>query len=377
MRIGISILTRDDHNIWSNGIDQNVYHLACLLRSIPFVEKVVLLDCGNIGRAPYYAGGVATQFEIIPLSQIGDAVDVAIEVSGALDIEWSNRFRARGGKIVSHICGQPYAGLLDPTIFGRPGFFSKPGHYDEIWVLPKDMPFANMMGAIYRCPVFEVPYLWASVFLDDLAVNDQRSGGAFGYKAGTLQESPIQAAIFEPNISPIKMGVIPFLICEQIQRKTPDFIKSVYFLNSERFAAHPTFVSLVGNADLYKSGKVTLEKRDYFVQVMGRGANMVVSHQITCPQNYLYLDALYGNYPLVHNSPLFSDVGYYYPDSDIIKGAEQMRLALREHDHNLASYQQQAAAKIASLSPYNSLNQQGYARRLLALVQLLKKDNRA
>lgn len=375
MRIGISILTRDGHNVWSNGIDQNVYHLACLLRSLPFVEKVVLLDCGNLGLAPHYAGGVATQFEIIPLIQVEDSIDIAIEVSGALDIEWANRFRARGGKVVSYLCGQPYAGLVDPTTFARPGFFSKPGHYDEIWVLPKDAIFANMMGSIYRCPVFEMPYLWASVFLDNLIENVQQNGGQFGYQAGTLLENPMQAAIFEPNISPIKMGIIPFLICEQIERITPERVKTVYFMNSAAFASHPTFVSIVGNSGLYKSGKASLENRDYFVQVMARGGNMVVSHQITCQQNYLYLDTLYGNYPLVHNSPLFSDVGYYYPDSDILAGAEQVRLVLREHDHNLASYQQKAAAKIASLSPYNSFNQRDYARKLMALGQSPKKDN--
>lgn len=377
MRIGISILTRDEHNIWSNGIDQNVYHLACLLRSLPFVEKIVLLDCGDTGRAPYYAGGIAAQFEIIPLLQIGDSIDVAIEVSGALDVEWSNHFRACGGKIVAHICGQPYAGMVDPTTFGRAGFFSKPGHYDEMWVLPKDTVFSNMMSAIYRCEVFEVPYLWASVFLDDIIADVHQSGRQFGYKAGTLSENPLQVAIFEPNISPIKMGIIPFLICEQIERTAPEQIQSVYFMNSAGFASHPTFVSLVGNARLYKSSKASLENRDYFAQVMGRGANMVVSHQMVCAQNYLYLDTLYGNYPLIHNSPLFSDVGYYYPDSDILAGVEQVRLAQREHDHNLASYQQKAAAKIASLSPENPLNQRDYARKLLALGQSSKKNKRA
>ena len=46
---------------------------------------------------------------------------------------------------------------------------------------------------------------------------------------------------------------------------------------------------------------------------MARGANIVVSHQLDCPQNYLYLDTIYGGYPLIHNSLHFSDIGYYYP----------------------------------------------------------------
>jgi hypothetical protein len=44
MRIGISIITTPGHNIWNNGIGQNVYHLANTLARIPFVEKVFLIN---------------------------------------------------------------------------------------------------------------------------------------------------------------------------------------------------------------------------------------------------------------------------------------------------------------------------------------------
>lgn len=368
MRIGISILTREGHNLWSNGIDQNVYHLACLLRSLPFVENVVLLDCGKLRRAPDFAGELGNQFEIVPLAETHDSIDVAIEVSGGLDVEWIARFQARGGKMVFHICGQPYVGLIEPTTFNQSAFFSKADRCDEVWILPKDMPFLPMVKAIHRCPVREVPYLWAPVFLDYNASLVKQDGGDFGYKPGSLAAGHVEPAIFEPNISVIKTGVVPFLICEQIEKSEPDTIKSVYFMNSAQFASHPTFVSLVGHSHLYKKGKALLFKRDYFASIMGRGANLVVSHQIMCSQNYLYLDTLYGGYPLIHNSPLFADVGYYYPDSDIEAGAEQVRRAIHEHDRHFDFYQQQSLAKIESLSPNNARNQDIYARHLLALA---------
>ena len=368
MRIGISILTREGHNLWSNGIDQNVYHLASLLRSLPFVQKVVLLDCGAFHRAPDFAGDLGGQFEIIPLLEIQDSIDVAIEVSGGLDVEWIARFRARGGKVVFHICGHPYASLTEPTIFDQPAFFSKAERCDEVWVLPKDVLFSSMIKAIHRCPVREIPYLWAPVFLDHNISLIQQDGGDFGYKLGSLAAGHVEPAIFEPNISALKTGIIPFLICEQIEKSNPETIKSVYFMNSAQFTAHPTFMSLVGHSHLYKRGKALLYNRDYFAKIMGRGANLVVSHQMMWSQNYLYLDALYGCYPLIHNSPLFADVGYYYPDSDIEAGAAQMRHAINEHDQHLSFYEQQSRAKIAALSPGNTCNQDVYARLLLALV---------
>ena len=373
MRIGISILTREGHNIWSNGIDQNVYHLACLLQSLEFVEKVVLLDCGNIHRAPDFSGGLGSAFEIIPILDIQDDIDVAIEVSGGLNVEWVARFRARGGKVVLHVCGQPYTGLVDPTTFKRPGFFSDAERSDEVWILAKDAPFSGMLEAIHRCPVYEVPYLWAPVFLDETIAMVEQEGRHFGYQPGALRVGHAEPAIFEPNISSIKMGILPFLICDQIEKSDPQLIKSVHFMNSARFATHPTFVPLIGNTLLYKTGKARLLERDYFAKVMGFGGNLVVSHQLTCPQNYLYLDTLYGGYPLIHNSPLFSDVGYYYQDCDVDAGVAQMRLAISEHDHNLATYQQRARTKINALSPQNAQNRTMYARRLLALTSAQKK----
>lgn len=368
MRVGISILTREGHNIWSSGIDQNVYNLSCLLRSLPFIEEVILLDCGILARAPDFSADLGDQFKIIPISESYESIDVAIEVSGGLDVEWIARFRARGGKVVFHICGHPYATLTEQTIFDQPSFFSKADHYDEVWILQKDKQFSSMVEAIYRCPVREVPYLWAPIFLDYSISLFKQQGGDFGYKLGSLVAGNVNPAIFEPNLSALKTGIIPFLMCEKIEKSDPKIIKSVYFMNSAKFSGHPTFISLVGHSNLYKEGKALLFERDYFAKIMGQGANLVVSHQMIWSQNYLYLDALYGGYPLIHNSPLFADVGYYYPDSDIEAGTEQILHAIKEHDRNFDFYQQQSLAKIATLSPSNARNHDIYARRLLALA---------
>lgn len=372
MRIGISILTREGYNLWSNGIEQNVYHLACLLRSLAFVEKVILLDCGELCRPPDFAGELGNQFEIIPLVQSHDLIDVAIEVSGGLNVEWTAHFRALGGKVVFHSCGACYTDLVEPTIFNQHGFFSNTERCDEVWILEKDLHFVNMLKSLYRCPVYEVPYLWSPIFLENIAELVMKEGNTFGYKPGSLADGLFEPAIFEPNISVVKTGIVPFLICEQVERSYPGLINKVHFMNSAQFFENNSFVSLVGHSNLYKSGKTLLKNRDYFGKVVADGANLVVSHQIMCSQNYLYLDALYGDYPLIHNSPLFADVGYYYPESDIEAGVKQMHLALTKHDQHLPFYRQNAKSKIDLLSPYRVDNQEVYARRLLDLTSLKK-----
>ncbi|HEY2751637.1 MAG TPA: DUF2827 family protein [Phenylobacterium sp.] len=373
LRVGISILSTEGRNVWNSGIDQNVYFLASLLDGIPFVDRVLLLDCGDQHRAPDDAGSFADRFPIVQLREADDLVDVVIELAGGLEREWCARFRARGGKIATHLCGHVYAPFVAQTIFDHRTYFSAEPR-DEIWILAKDQQFRAMLRAIHRCPVFETPYLWAPDFLDESAATMASQGLSFGYRPGSLSAGGAVPAIFEPNISPMKVGIIPFLICEEMQRADPHALARVHFMNTAHMKNHHTLVSLVGNSDLYKVGKVRIEARDYFTKVMGGGANLVVSHQITWSQNYLYLDALHGNYPLIHNSTLFSDAGYYYPDSDVPAGVEQLRLAIADHDHNLDSYAARAAAKIASLSPDNRVNRDAYARRLLALVEPSRRN---
>ncbi|WP_083836152.1 DUF2827 family protein [Sphingomonas elodea] len=370
MRIGISIFTQADQNIWNNGIGQNVYHLATLCEQLPFVEAVYLLNCGDTDAVPAGAGEAGARFPLLTLRNAIDSIDVAIEVSGALDSEWIDRFRARGGRIAYHICGQPYAALVDHTTFGRTGCFVRPDRCDEVWLLEKDASFAAMVGSLHRCPVTVVPYLWAPNFLMESFTG---GGESFGYRKGALSSDTATVAIFEPNLSPIKTGIIPFLIAEEVERIEPQAIAAVKFMNAAHLAEHYTFSALIRSSNLGRNGKVSLHQRDFFSHVMGRGANVVVSHQLECSQNYLYLDAIAGGYPLIHNSPLFAQVGYYYPESDVAAGAHQLLRAWREHDRELPAYKAAAATKIASLSPFDRHNQNAYARRLLDLVAVAER----
>lgn len=365
MRIGISIITQAGHNIWNNGIGQNVYHLACLFETIPFVEKVVLINVGDQTTPPAEVGALGDRFPLVPIKEAADQIDIAIEMSGALDLEWASRFRARGGKVVSYNCGHPYLHMVEPMIFNRPSYFGAPERCDQIWFLPKDEMFVPMYRSLYRCPTHVVPYLWSPAFLEKTAQDLRLVGAEFGYKKGQLAAPT--PAFFEPNISPLKMGIIPLLICEAAYARDAKSVEKVWFMNGEHMASHQSFIHIVQRHKLYEDGKLAIAARDYFAKVMAAGANMVISHQITCLQNYVYLDAIYGNYPLLHNSPLFEDVGYYYPDSQVDVGVEQFFTAIKEHDRNLNYHKARNARKIESVSPLNRANRDIYARRLLEL----------
>jgi hypothetical protein len=66
----------------------------------------------------------------------------------------------------------------------------------------------------------------------------------------------------------------------------------------------------------------------------------VLSHQWENPLNYAYLDAMYMDYPIVHNAEFIQDGGYFYPDFDIKKGEEVLNDVILNHDKNLEAYKE-------------------------------------
>jgi hypothetical protein len=372
MRIGISILTHEGQNIWENGLGQNVFFLAQLLRALPAVSDVILLNCGDQRALPSEAEQAAFGLPLVPMRAATDRIDVAIEMGGGLDIEWVDYLRALGKKVVFMCCGQPYVGLIEPTVFKKRGFFSRAQRCDEVWILPKDRALASMLEALHRCPVFEVPYLWDPVFLEQRAQVVKEAGFQFGYQPGERKpehDAPraLRVAVFEPNISVVKCFAIPALVCDTAFRMEPEAIARLNLLNTVQMREHMTFTFLLRSLDLYRNDKVHLDSRHDFAGYMSQFADVVVSHQWQNDQNFVYLDALYGGYPLVHNSAWLKDMGYYYEGSDIAAGAKQLLRIAHEHDASHDGHMRRARDFIATLSPLHAANRERYAQRLLQL----------
>ena len=157
------------------------------------------------------------------------------------------------------------------------------------------------------------------------------------------------------------------LVCDEAFRASPTHIDAMHVLNTLHFKDHPTLLYLANSLDLVKQHKAVFQGRHDFAGYMVQHADAVVAHQWQNDQNYSYLDALYGDYPLIHNSPWLRDAGYYYPDFNTLEGAEQLLLAASEHDNQPYHYRSQAAKVIAAVNPFAHDNLQNYARRLLHL----------
>ncbi|SDE26246.1 DUF2827 family protein [Paraburkholderia lycopersici] len=368
MRIGISLATRAGQTIWDNGLGQNVFFLVKLLRALPAVRDVVLLNCGTESQLSDDILALLPDLKLLSPKEATELIDIAIEMGGGLEVEWLDYFRARGKRVVYFCCGQPYVGLIEPSVFKREGYFSRTDRCDEIWILPKDRAFSPMLETLHRCPVFEVPYLWDPMFVDQRVGVLNNAGRHFGFEpTNGSHDTPraLRVAIFEPNISVVKCCMVPMLLCDTAFRSAPNTITDVSVLNSAQLEQHPTFLFTRNALELNRADRVHLDRRHDFAEFMSRAADAVVAHQWQNDQNNLHLDALYGAYPLVHNSAWLSEYGYYYPDFDVQAGAQALMRAARQHDAGFADYKRRALSFLVRLSPLARENGERYFQQLL------------
>ncbi|NYH16676.1 DUF2827 domain-containing protein [Paraburkholderia bryophila] len=374
MRIGISIVSHEGQNIWQNGLGQNVIFLAELFQRLPFVQSVLLIDVGDQFAMPPQVDLSSQNLRVVPIREATDEVDVVVEMGGALDIQWLDLMRARGKKVVFYCCGQPFVGLAEPVVFNKPTHAARPDRCDEVWLLPKDATFAPMMRTLHRCEVHEAPFIWHPHFIARRAQEiSQLTGAHYGYAPRALtaegERAGLRVAIFEPNISVVKTSSIPMLVCDEAYRADRAAVSTMHVLNTLHMKDHPTMLHFANSLDLVRDHKAVFLGRHDIAGFMVQHADAVVSHQWQNDQNYSYMDALYGDYPLIHNSPWLKGAGYYYPGFDAVQGAAQLRRAALEHDDGLDDYRVRTRHVFDAVDPFGQHNLDAYAARLLHLCR--------
>ena len=368
------MLAREASGVWDSGLNQNIAYLVQLLHQVPGIGKVFLLNGGDVERLPAGLGFEALNAPLVRPHEVTHDIDLVIELGATLPAEWLRHVRALGARIVTLFVGHTYADQAETSMFGRQGgapFMGTPWH--EIWTLPHHMKTsAPMLRTIGRVPVFAVPHIWSPLFLDALVAKQVEAGHHFGFDPRRQRQEPgWRVAIFEPNVSVVKNCFIPMLACDQAYRQRRDSVSLMMVMNTFFMKEHPTFNRLAAHLDLTRDSKATYEPRLAFAECMAaHHMDAVVAHQWECGLNYAYYDALYGGYPLIHNSEflLADGIGLYYPGFEAIRGGQVLVEAWSRDADFWDDYRRKSADFLARRAPTHPANVRAYAQRIEALM---------
>ena len=361
-RVGLTTYIRDgQHSLWENGIHQNGFFLLMLLSKSDKFEKLFLVNGGpgKPGEAKDFLS--ISPAPVITMDEAMNEVDIIIELGAQLDEDWGRQFKAKGGRIIGMRVASDF--IIDAERMAYdlpPGMLISTVPYDEIWTLPAfEKTCASYYGHGFQAPVRVMRHLWTPALIDKAAKD---FGHPFSYKPGRKRW---RLAILEPNICSVKTCHLPMLLCDVAHRMNPELIEHVNIFNGLALKEHASFITYARSLDIVKHGIATFDGRFPLYQVMSLMSDMIVSHHWENAQNYLYYEALHGGFPLIHNSTMLGDCGYYYKDFDPEDGASALLQAMAEHDRNLVNYQREARAFLRTLSPDNPENIAAYERAVL------------
>ena len=343
--IGITISVKESENIWNNGIRQNVVNLNLILNNSKNNYTTYIVNTSEYADIEYKLDGIS----IYPIKEKIKELDILFILGSQIhDVDY-DYLKKKGSKIIHYNCGSTYILDVQDILFipetDKRLYKHTP---NEIWCIPQNIKTnKHYFETLYRKEVKEVPFVWSPVFIDHVVNSHDMN---FYYKPGN---NPKRVSCFEPNIDVVKFAMYDILILEQLYRETPELIKHFYITNAMRIKSNPLFVDIMKTLDIVNDGIATFEDRFKMPYFLGEYTDVVISHQWENPLNYAYLDALYLNYPVVHNAHLIKDAGYYYDGFDVEKGKEKLKYALLEHDKNIEEYSRKSKLVLDRYLPTN------------------------
>lgn len=230
----------------------------------------------------------------------------------------------------------------------------KPKYLKQIWISPQHDFSLNYIKTYYDFKnVTIIPFIWDSFFVEDKITELKSKNLNPNFNENKISK----ICIFEPNISYIKNCIIPINICENLYQKDPEIIKSINVFCCQRISLNPFFEKLMMRLNIVKKKDFCyFNKRWSALNALSKFGSTIVSHQINNELNYSYLEALFLNLPLIHNSKRLEDVGYYYEHCDVDFGANQLKNAILNHSKTLNETREDNRSFLKQYSPHNTDN---------------------
>ena len=328
----------NEHMLFQNGLTQNVIMLYDLFECIGYQSYLL----------QHAASDMICSYRTISLQNVVKQsmnISLFIEVGVSLDTITRQYLRSIHAKIIKLYLGN----ILNIDIetvhyFNNKVFFHHHvvGDTDEIWTSPHYAQHVEYAATINRTPVQKsriVPYVW-----------DPKCLTYYGKKETMKWTAPhhwsIQdIVICDPSISFQKCTFYSLLLVEAFSKQFPEWKGHVHLINGDRMmlsshSLHHVLPSLT----LHQAKRITFHSRKKIHTIMeDHPSACFITHQWNNAYNYMTLELMYCNYPILHNSDGWESYGYHYSINKWDAAIQTLYLALTCHKENINIYQTHTA----------------------------------
>lgn len=335
-----------DKGIFCNGLNQNITTLAELIKTIGHEPVIAINHKTDECQDP------PTDILIIEENEIDDfyPYDYILQTGWVLSNPQIDRIKSnnpRSKNIHIHYGNRLLADIEQSSWSNR---CIPPYKTDEVWYSPHYEFSKQYFQTYYKTDkALQLPYIWSPKYVERNEIELNKKGLSCFHK----KDKPKSICILEPNLNMTKHCLPSIFICEEFYNRRSEEMPMTSVYCSSRLVDANYFKTLMWNLNIQSKGKINFSGRVRVWDIFSKSNSIMVSHQLMNGLNYTYLEALYFNIPLIHNSEFIKDAGYFYPDYEIKKGALALEDALSNHDSNLSEYKKNANKIIERYSPNN------------------------
>ena len=349
----VGIIISNSIPLFSNGLIQNAYYLFVCLEHNGFNCQLL---CYDENPSPFTHKSLTVK-TISTNPAIFDPADycAVITVTSGIGDELYTILKKNKVAVIGFVCGNGI--MMDQETFYNEHkactFVGKQIKTDEIWVIPSLSIMLDYLEVTRGAPAFVVPHLWSPECVNTMMVQQfKKSEELLFYNITKRTNKKINIIILEPNLHILKNSWLPIVAAEKLHKEHPDLIEHVFVFNypSNKNADYMLDALSLG-PKIRRFARLTMPEIFDFFNNESECYPIIVSYQLNNPLNYTYYEALHYGFPLVHNSPALDGLGYYYPEMNISKCAEQILHAYKHHDKHVDMLRKKADKYLERVDP--------------------------
>ena len=217
------------------------------------------------------------------------------------------------------------------------------GEIDEIWTSPHYLQHDQYAAILNRTPIEKsrvVPYLFDPCFLTHY------SQTSMNWIPSDWMTQDI--VITDPSISFQKCSFYSLLLAEAFSKKFPEWKGKVHVINGDRLtlSSHAS-QNVLPALSLYQNKRIILHPRKKIHDIIKEHRSACfITHQWNNAYNYMTLELMYCNYPILHNSDGWEPYGYHYSLEKWEEAIQTLHMTLMCHKDNMNAYRTHAAQLI-------------------------------
>jgi Protein of unknown function (DUF2827) len=372
INIGITLSIDPKESIFSNGIRQNILILRELYEKCENVENAYIVNTSG-KQIPDDPSLPLYNFRdlIIDVKDIKKYCNVVVVAHGTLFLKEYEELASSGIKIVKLILG-PTVSLFNEHILFKGndqyyGIFNRNKNVNKVWMSAHYFRDRYFFETIYGCEAKVAPYVWDPRFIEKSCDDYEKSNNKTAYYQpnGTNKKRILN---FEPNLNMVKTSTQSLVVVERFFRQHPELVADSYFFNSATVKEKKDFIDFVKNLDIYQSKKLSFEGGMSIVPALAKYGDIVVANQNQNELNYLYLDAAWLGYPILHNSEMMKEIGFYYENNNAQQASEILYNICQNFDKNYKKYKEESREKAKKYMITNEEHIKEYSKLINELM---------